>query len=89
MFRTNEKVDELSRIMCWFSSCSKTSCSALNCETTWTAQKVLDAGWCKKEQAYKELLELLYRELHQYGPEDKFNKTFFIEALERAMEASK
>ena len=89
MFRTNEKVDELSRIMCWFSNCSKTSCSALNCETTWTAQKVLDAGWCKKEQAYKELLELLYRELHQYGPKDKFNKTFFIEALERAMEASK
>lgn len=89
MFKANAKVDELSKIMCWFSSCPKTSCSSVNCETTWTAQKIIDAGWCNKEQAYKELIELLYKELRQYGPEDKFNKTFFINALEKAMEASK
>lgn len=89
MFKANEKVDELSRIMCWFSNCPKTSCSAVNCETTWTAQKILDAGWCNKEQAYNELLKQLYQELRQYGPEDKFNKTFFLEVLEKAIEASK
>ena len=89
MFKANKKVDELSKVMCWFKNCPKDSCSAVNCETSWTAEKIIAAGWCNKEQAYKELLELLYRELHQYGPEDKFNKTFFFEALEKSMEKTK
>lgn len=46
--------------------------------------KVLNKDW-----VYKALLEALYKELHQYGPEDKFNKTFFFEALERSMEKTK
>ena len=41
MFKTNEKVDELSKVMCWFKNCPRDSCSAVNCETSWTAEKII------------------------------------------------
>ena len=43
-----EQVNELSRDMCLYSDkCSK-DCYALNCETTWAAQRLLEHGWHKQ-----------------------------------------
>ncbi len=43
-----EYIDEMSRTMCFNShTCNVESCTKVNCETTWLAEKLYDAGYRK------------------------------------------
>lgn len=45
------QVNELSRDMCLYSNKCEKNCYALNCETTWAAERLLDRGWHKQNNA--------------------------------------
>ena len=46
----NKQIDEMSRAMCFGSEhCNVKSCVSVNCEETWSAKKLYNAGYRKQE----------------------------------------
>lgn len=45
---TAEQINECARDLCFYSDKCNKDCYALNCETTWAAERLLKNGWCKQ-----------------------------------------
>ena len=43
-----EQIEEMSRAMCFRNTCDVKSCLAVNCETTWAALALYNAGYRKR-----------------------------------------
>lgn len=45
-----KRINEMSRDMCFVNSCNTKSCYAVNCETTWLAEKLIDLNYQKVDK---------------------------------------
>ena len=56
----DEKIDEMAKTMCFQrDSCPVKSCVGVNCEKTWLAEALYNAGYRKESDTAKEICDLI------------------------------
>lgn len=72
----DKQIEEMARAMCFQrESCAVTSCTKVNCETTWLAENLYNAGYRKASEVITEIDNALHdmaMEYHAAGHPEYF-----------------
>lgn len=69
----DKQIEEMAKTMCFQrESCAVTSCTEVNCETTWLAENLYNAGYRKASEIFEEIEKIIDKHYnkHIFGSND-------------------